>query len=536
MNQQNKNQIGKNIKKTRYKKNGFNCPLEIQQVLIWILLSFNCFYFFYFIINELNKNNCHFKYITIIIHSFFLILIIIFGFISTYIDPADSLFKREIKKKKKLIEKGEHYLIEISRKYPFCLICCSNIYSSSKHCKKCDKCIENFDHHCNWLNNCVGKNNYSYFYLLVFILLCDCLLVAGIGIYLFFETDNNSKKNLRIIITLIGGAANFGISINFSYLFIFHTYFIYKGVTTYEYILSKGKNGEVEEHGFGNSNDSSGILMMNKTNRSKKKNSLIKTSQLKNEVKDINPNSNNNTARIGGSCDNKNEEISEDKNEKNVEKNLENDIIDKSDDKMDHSKIKDKYLVNNFMCLNKNSKCGKYSTKAFKYKSRLSFNSKFPIHINNNDYVDDKATNINSNNYTLEKCENINKNNHSNEKDFPHDINTPGSPVSGNLRFQNNSFSFKFGDTNELNEDKIKNMYNKNRNKIYSNELIGYLEKFGKLNKKPGEKDGENTNSNPCYKFKNELIIIDNDNPKDNIFKPIVDDIYSGKKNNENKV
>ena len=217
-------------------------------------------------------------------------------------------------------------------------------------------------------------------------------------------------------------------------------------------------------------------------------------------------------------------------------KNKENYIIDKSDDKMDHSKIKDKYLVNNFMCLNKNSKCGKYSTKAFKYKSRLSFNSKFPIHINNNDYVDDKATNINSNNYTLEKCENINKNNHSNEKDFPHDINTPGSPVSGNLRFQNNSFSFKFGDTNELNEDKIKNMYNKNRNKIYSNELIGYLEKFGKLNKKPGEKDGENTNSNPCYKFKNELIIIDNDNPKDNIFKPIVDDIYSGKKNNENKV
>ena len=103
------------------------------------------------------------------------------------------------------------------------------------------------------------------------------------------------------------------------------------------------------------------------------------------------------------------------------------------------------------------------------------------------------------------------------------------------MSFQNNNISFKFGDNNEINDDKIKNKYNKNRNKIYSNELIGYLEKFGKLNQKPGENVGENNNNNPCYKFKNELIIIDNDNPKDNIFKPIVDNIYSGKKNNEIK-
>ena len=528
MNQQNKNQISKNIKKTKYKKNGFNCPLELQQVLIWILLSFNCFYFFYFIVSELNKNNYQFKYITIIIHSFFLILIVIFGFISTYIDPADSLFKAEIRKKKRLLEKGEHYLIEISRKYPFCLICCSNIYSSSKHCKKCDKCIQNFDHHCNWLNNCVGKNNYSFFYILVFILLCDCLLVAGIGVFLYFNTDNKSRKKFQLIITLIGGAANFGISINFSYLFIFHTYFIYKGVTTYEYILSKGKNGEVEEHGHGTSNDSSGIIMVNKTSRSNKKNSLDRSSLKKSDIKDGDPNTNN-SVRI------RNVNVSDNKNENgNNQKSIENDIIDKSDDKMDNSKMKEKCLVNNFMRLNKN---GKSSSKPYKYKYRFSLTSKFPIHLNNNnnDYVEDKQTNINSNNYTLEKCETLNKNSHSNEKECPHDINPPDSPVSGQLSFQNNNISFKFGDNNEINDDKIKNKYNKNRNKIYSNELIGYLEKFGKLNQKPGENVGENNNNNPCYKFKNELIIIDNDNPKDNIFKPIVDNIYSGKKNNEIK-
>lgn len=34
----------------------------------------------------------------------------------------------------------------------------------SKHCKKCGKCILFFDHHCVWLNNCIGKGNYKWFY------------------------------------------------------------------------------------------------------------------------------------------------------------------------------------------------------------------------------------------------------------------------------------------------------------------------------------------------------------------------------------
>ncbi|KAH0488765.1 MAG: hypothetical protein KVP17_000944 [Porospora cf. gigantea B] len=69
----------------------------------------------------------------------------------TRVDPVDSLvFASEA-------PEGNYVLCDL----------CGKVDSKSKHCRTCNKCIADFDHHCKWLNNCVGKHNYGLFLALI---------------------------------------------------------------------------------------------------------------------------------------------------------------------------------------------------------------------------------------------------------------------------------------------------------------------------------------------------------------------------------
>lgn len=61
-----------------------------------------------------------------------------------------------------------------ARAWRRCHQCRASVLSTSRHCRLCDKCIDAFDHHCLWLNNCVGRPNYR---LVLAILLWFCVPV-----------------------------------------------------------------------------------------------------------------------------------------------------------------------------------------------------------------------------------------------------------------------------------------------------------------------------------------------------------------------
>jgi palmitoyltransferase ZDHHC9/14/18 len=54
--------------------------------------------------------------------------------------------------------KGRRYKVKI------CSTCMIQRPLGTSHCRVCDSCVERYDHHCPWVGNCIGKNNYRYFY------------------------------------------------------------------------------------------------------------------------------------------------------------------------------------------------------------------------------------------------------------------------------------------------------------------------------------------------------------------------------------
>jgi ankyrin repeat protein len=51
-----------------------------------------------------------------------------------------------------------------------------------KHCAVCDKCVESFDHHCGWINNCVAEKNHREFVIMVFAVWLGMVLFVYISV------------------------------------------------------------------------------------------------------------------------------------------------------------------------------------------------------------------------------------------------------------------------------------------------------------------------------------------------------------------
>jgi hypothetical protein len=97
-------------------------------------------------------------------------------------------------------------------------------------------CIEEFDHHCIWLNTCVGRNNYiSFMVLVVSISVNLAVYLAGLGV-LWREGRWEGYLGSMVAVWIVGVVVGV-IEVMVVVLLGFHVFLISKGLTTIDYLI-----------------------------------------------------------------------------------------------------------------------------------------------------------------------------------------------------------------------------------------------------------------------------------------------------------
>jgi palmitoyltransferase ZDHHC9/14/18 len=140
--------------------------------------------------------------------------------------------------------------MDVPNKY--CKTCLTWRPPRAYHCPTCDSCIEVHDHHCVWLNTCVGRRNYRYFFTFTWTLSILCLFLLGstVADLLVFKKQENisfaqSIDHHRVtfallIYTCLVGWYPIGLA-------GYHMYLIWRGETTRE-ALQAGKLSKKDRH------------------------------------------------------------------------------------------------------------------------------------------------------------------------------------------------------------------------------------------------------------------------------------------------
>lgn len=185
--------------------------LNVVMFFLFNFFSFLCTFLFFLPVIK----SCNDEISSIIYYSFAGVIM----FIYLILLASNSRAKKTTKRKQEY-EECINDAIE-NKKYDdistFCPICIIKKKKNMRHCFICDECIDGFDHHCYWINKCVGKKNYWLFSIFIVFLTfylgyCTFLFIKLIFIlkeknnaqWKFFSFLQNFLNNKTYIIWILG--------------------------------------------------------------------------------------------------------------------------------------------------------------------------------------------------------------------------------------------------------------------------------------------------------------------------------------------
>ncbi|CAG9333181.1 unnamed protein product [Blepharisma stoltei] len=213
------------------KKNGFRTPFHALQVASWVIMIFHALIGILCISFLLSTYEL---VIFLIIYYTSFIIVIAQGIFLTKSDPSINIPFQNVDKSPTAVNF-------------MCTICKCYVTETSKHCGSCDRCVDNFDHHCKWLNNCIGKSNYKQFIRLILLLEANLVILLIFEILIIDKWKNKGLdidediENADIFFIILDIILNSIFLLLVGYLIIFHIFLKFKKLTTYDWIRQRKK-------------------------------------------------------------------------------------------------------------------------------------------------------------------------------------------------------------------------------------------------------------------------------------------------------
>ena len=184
---------------------GLQWPWHPQQVTAWSILLYFIIFTFCAIIPNFNSGA---QLILTISHALLFLSHLFTHAVAELLDPSDpELRAKSAKRPVPEFDRNKHaHVIENGR----CHLCNITISSQrTKHCSACNKCVHVFDHHCKWLNQCIGERNYKWFacsvataILMALSFIVMALTIIGFYYSKFFSFKMKKLKNYQLLLQM----------------------------------------------------------------------------------------------------------------------------------------------------------------------------------------------------------------------------------------------------------------------------------------------------------------------------------------------